>query len=167
MYSGGGSPVQSSLVYHRLVALRRRYPRIPLVVFVEDVAASGAFFIASAANEIVVDPSSVVGSVGVVAAGWGYTKVMKKYGVERRVMTSGANKWGAGDPYLDPTEGDLARQASTMATLHDEFIAAVVAGRGHKLNATLAHLLADAADSGGSRGASGTQPARNNKKLLL
>ena len=162
--SGGGSPVQSSLVYHRLMALRRRYQRIPLVVFVEDVAASGAFFIASAANEIVVDPSSVVGSVGVVAAGWGYTKVMKKYGVERRVMTSGANKWGAGDPYLDPTEGDLARQASTMATLHDEFIAAVVAGRGHKLNATLAHLLADAADSGGSRRASGTQPARRKSK---
>ncbi len=90
--SGGGSPVQSSLVHRRLLALRRRYRRTPLVVFVEDVAASGAFFIACAADEIVVDASSVVGSVGVVASGWGYTKVMKKYGVERRVMTSGANK---------------------------------------------------------------------------
>ena len=88
--SGGG--VQSSLVHRRLLALRRRYRRTPLVVFVEDVAASGAFFIACAADEIVVDASSVVGSVGVVASGWGYTKVMKKYGVERRVMTSGANK---------------------------------------------------------------------------
>ena len=77
----------SSLVYRRLLQLRQRYPRIPLTVFVEDVAASGAFYIACAANEIVVDASSVVGSVGVVAAGWGYTKVMKKYGVERRVMT--------------------------------------------------------------------------------
>jgi len=90
--SGGGSPVQSSLLYQRLVQLRKRYPKIPLVACVEDICASGAYFIAAACSEILVDPSSIVGSIGVVRADFGFSKVLKKYGVERRVLTAGPNK---------------------------------------------------------------------------
>ncbi len=109
--SPGGSPVQSSLIYERLRALRKRYKRVPLLAFVEDSAVSGGYYIACAADEIIADPSSMVGSVGVISRGFGYVKAIKRQGVSRRVHTAGASKGGV-DPYLPQRRKDLAAQVS-------------------------------------------------------
>ena len=89
--SPGGSPVQSRLIFQRIRDLAKENEK-DVLVFVEDVAASGGYMIALAGDEIIVDPSSIVGSIGVVAAGFGFTEMIKKIGVERRVYTAGKNK---------------------------------------------------------------------------
>ena len=100
-----------------------------------------------AADEILVDPSSVVGSIGVVRHDFGFHKAMDKVGVERRTLTSGASKAGL-DSYKPTDPGELRQQGALMTQLHDEFIATVLRSRGHRLNLPLAHALADAADAG-------------------
>ena len=107
--SPGGSPAQSSLIYQRLRALRKQHKRVPLYAFVEDAAVSGGYYIACAADEIVADPSSLVGSIGVISRGFGYVKAIKKQGVERRVATAGDSKSGL-DPYMPQREKDKASQ---------------------------------------------------------
>src|SRR5690606_13758933 len=89
--SPGGSPVQSRLIYKRIRDLAEEKQR-PVLVYVEDVAASGGYMIACAGDEIIIDPSSIVGSIGVVSAGFGFQELIRKIGVERRVHTSGRNK---------------------------------------------------------------------------
>ena len=90
--SPGGSPVQSSLIYERLRALRARHKRVPLLAFVEDSACSGGYYIACAADEIIADPNSIVGSIGVITRGFGYVKAIKKEGLTRRVHTAGCHR---------------------------------------------------------------------------
>jgi len=130
--SPGGSPAQSSLIYQRLRALRKEHKNVALIAVVEDVAASGGYYIASAADEIIADPSSVVGSIGVISSGFGYVDNIKKNGITRRVHTAGKQKAGM-DPFLRPTRADLAAQARMLEELHTNFIAAVKEGRGDRL----------------------------------
>src|SRR5690606_20820269 len=105
--SPGGSPVQSRLIYKRIRDLAREKEK-RVIVFVEDVAASGGYMIALAGDEIVADPSSIVGSIGVVSASFGFQDLLKKIGVERRVHTAGQNK-SILDPFQPEKEEDVAR----------------------------------------------------------
>mmetsp|Transcript_12383 Transcript_12383/g.26757 ORF Transcript_12383/g.26757 Transcript_12383/m.26757 type:complete len:410 (-) Transcript_12383:146-1375(-) len=138
--SPGGSPAQSSLLYHRLRALRTRYPRVKLLAFVEDSAASGGYYIACAADEIIVDANSIVGSIGVISRGFGYVQALRKKGVERRVFTAGESKGGV-DPYLPIRSKALAKQKRLLGELHSNFIAAVREGRGDRLKPEAAARL--------------------------
>jgi len=130
--SPGGSPAQSSLIYQRLRALRARHPRVALLAFVEDAAVSGGYYIACAADEIIADHNSVVGSVGVISRGFGYVSMLKKKGLERRVHAAGDSKSGL-DPYLPMRSKDLAQQRRLLKELHSNFITAVGDGRGDRL----------------------------------
>lgn len=138
--SPGGSPAQSSLLHRKLLALRRRHPRVKLLAFVEDSAASGGYYIACAADEIVADANSIVGSIGVISRGFGFVKSLKKKGVERRVHAAGDSKSGL-DPYLPMRSADLARQRRLLKELHANFIGAVQAGRKGRLKRDEAALL--------------------------
>lgn len=130
--SPGGSPVQSSLVFEEIRRLRAKNPDIPLYVVVEELCASGAYFVAAAADQIYVNPASLVGSIGVLMDGFGFTEVMKKIGVERRLITAGENK-GMLDPFSPVTAGQAAHTKAMLADVHKQFIAAVKQGRGTKL----------------------------------
>ncbi|KAL1500513.1 hypothetical protein AB1Y20_013169 [Prymnesium parvum] len=138
--SPGGSPAQSSLIYERLRALRAAHRRVPLLAFVEDSACSGGYYIACAADEIIADPSSVVGSIGVITRGFGYVKAIKKEGLTRRVHAAGAAKGGL-DPFLDERRGDLRQQRRLLHEIHANFIAAVRQGRGARLKPEAAAAL--------------------------
>lgn len=138
--SPGGSPVQSSLIYERLRALRSRYRRVPLLAFVEDSACSGGYYIACAADEIIADPNSIVGSIGVITRGFGYVKAIKKEGLTRRVHTAGESKSGL-DPFLPEKRKDLKQQQRLLHEIHHNFVAAVKQGRGERLNAEAAAAL--------------------------
>ncbi|MCW2308250.1 S49 family peptidase [Rhodobium gokarnense] len=126
--SPGGSPVQSRLIYQRIRDLAEEKEK-QVFVFVEDVAASGGYMIALAGDEIVVDPSSIVGSIGVVAATFGFTEAMKKLGVERRVYTSGDRKVML-DPFQPADEEDVAHLKALQAEIHETFIDMVKERRG-------------------------------------
>jgi protease IV len=133
--SPGGSPVQSGQVYDEIKRLRGKYPNIPLYVVVDDLCASGGYYIAAAADKIFVDKASLIGSIGVLMDGFGFTEAMKKMGVERRLLTAGEHK-GFLDPFapIDPVEEGHAR---TMLTeIHQQFIQAVRQGRGKRLKET-------------------------------
>lgn len=130
--SPGGSPAQSSLIYQRLRALRKRFPRKQLLAYVHDSAASGGYYIACAADEIIVDTNSIVGSIGVVSRGFGYVSALKKQGVERRVHTAGESKAGL-DPYLPIKGMEMQNQRRLLHELHANFIGAVKDGRGDRL----------------------------------
>ena len=138
--SPGGSPAQSSLLYERLLELRRQFPKVKLLAFVEDAAVSGGYYIACAAEEIIADPNSIIGSVGVISRGFGFVKSLKKQGVERRVQAAGDSKAGL-DPYLPMRSRDIARQRRLLAEIHANFIASVRKGRKDKLNFTEAARL--------------------------
>jgi len=163
--SPGGSPAQSSLIFQRLRALRKRYKRVPLIAFVEDSAVSGGYYIASAADEIIADPSSLVGSIGVISRGFGYVKAIKKQGVSRRVHTAGASKGGI-DPYMPQRKRDLAAQARLLKEIHANFIAAVKEGRGARLQPEAAAKLHHATSSGWSAGCFGPPNKRQLSKLV-
>ncbi|WP_420411890.1 S49 family peptidase [Roseibium sp.] len=130
--SPGGSPVQSRLIFQRIRDLAKENEK-DVLVFVEDVAASGGYMIALAGDEIIVDPSSVVGSIGVVAAGFGFTEMIKKIGVERRVYTAGEKK-----VTLDPFQPEVAEDIEYLKTLqqeiHDTFIDMVKSRRADVLS---------------------------------
>lgn len=130
--SPGGSPVQSSYVHNAIRDLRKEYPHIPIHAVVEDLCASGGYFIASAADKIFVNESSLVGSIGVVMNGFGFTDVMKTLGVERRLYTAGKHK-GFLDPFSDVNPAEHAHVQSMLNDIHQEFIQAVKNGRGDRL----------------------------------
>jgi signal peptide peptidase SppA len=129
--SPGGSPVQSHLIYKRIRALAVEKEK-RVIVFVEDVCASGGYMIACAADEIVVDPASIVGSIGVVTAGFGFVDAMRKVGVERRVYTSGDAKVIL-DPFQPEKPEDVARLKAIQEEVHDHFIEIVRDRRGEVL----------------------------------
>lgn len=130
--SPGGSPVQSRLIYTRIRALAEEHGK-QVLVFVEDVAASGGYMIAIAGDEIFVDSSSVVGSIGVVSAGFGFTELISKIGVERRVYTAGTRKVSL-DAFSPENPEDVAHLKSLQAEIHDVFITMVKARRGELLS---------------------------------
>jgi ClpP class serine protease len=120
---------------------------VPLLAFVEDSAVSGGYYIACAADEIIADPSSLVGSVGVISRGFGYVKAIKKQGVERRVHSAGESKSGL-DPYMKMRKHDLANQKRLLAEIHNNFIDAVKQGRGDRLKPEAAARLHHSTTSG-------------------
>ena len=131
--SPGGSPVQSRLISKRIRDLADEHGK-PVLVFVEDAAASGGYFIAVAGDEIIVDPSSIVGSIGVIMAGFGFVGALEKLGVERRVHTAGNNK-STLDPFLPEKADDVERIKQVELDIHQVFIDHVKARRGGKLKA--------------------------------
>ena len=129
--SPGGSPVQSRLIYRRIRDLaEEKHKRV--LVFVEDVAASGGYMIACAGDEIFADPSSVVGSIGVVSASFGFPELLKKIGVERRVYTAGKNKVSL-DPFQPEKKADIDHLKALQLEIHETFINLVKESRGSKL----------------------------------
>lgn len=131
--SPGGSPVQSRLVSNRIRALAKQYDK-KVMVFVEDVAASGGYFIAVAGDEIFADPSSIVGSIGVIYAGFGFEKAIEKIGVTRRIHTAGRNKSSL-DPFVAEKPEDVERLKGFELDIHQVFIDHVKAHRTGKLKA--------------------------------
>ena len=129
--SPGGSPVQSRLIFRRIRDLaEEKHKRV--LVFVEDVAASGGYMIACAGDEIFADPSSVVGSIGVVSASFGFPELLKKIGVERRVYTAGKNKVSL-DPFQPEKKADVDHLKALQLEIHETFINLVKESRGSKL----------------------------------
>ncbi|MEE4010845.1 S49 family peptidase [Roseibium sp. FZY0029] len=129
--SPGGSPVQSRLIFKRIRDLAKENEK-DVLVFVEDVAASGGYMIALAGDEIFVDPSSIVGSIGVVAAGFGFTEMIKKIGVDRRVYTAGEKKVTL-DPFQPEVPEDIEYIKSLQVEIHETFIDMVKSRRGDVL----------------------------------
>lgn len=131
--SPGGSPVQAGLINDEVKRLRAKYPKKPLYVVVEEICASGGYYVAAAADKIYVDKASLVGSIGVVMNGFGFTGAMDKLGVERRLITAGENK-GFLDPFskADAYQTEFARQMAEE--IHQQFIQVVKEGRGDKLS---------------------------------
>jgi signal peptide peptidase SppA len=129
--SPGGSPVQSHLIYRRIRQLAAESAR-PVIAFAEDVAASGGYMMACAADEIFCDPSSIVGSIGVVGGSFGFPKLMDKLGVERRLYTSGEHK-AMLDPFLPENPQDVERLKALQRDIHEEFIELVKRSRGARL----------------------------------
>ena len=130
--SPGGSPVQAAYIYDEILRLRQKHDSIPLHAVVVDIAASGGYFVAAAADRIYVNPSSLVGSIGVRMDAFGFVDLMEKVGVERRLLTAGENK-GLFDPFL-PEQADQKAHLQTMLNeVHQHFIKAVRDGRGDRL----------------------------------
>jgi len=133
--SPGGSPVQSGIINDEMRRLRAKYPEIPLHVVVEDVCASGGYYVAVAADKIFVDKASIVGSIGVLMDGFGFTGTMEKLGVERRLLTAGVSK-GFLDPFSPENENDKAHARQMLGEIHQQFIDVVRKGRGKRLKET-------------------------------
>ena len=131
--SPGGSPVQSALISERIIELSKKN-NIPVFAFVEDVAASGGYWLACAADEIFVMPASIVGSIGVISAGFGFVEVIKKIGVERRVFSKGENK-GMLDPFQPQNSDDVKVITDLQEEIHQLFKNWVSKRRGNRLNA--------------------------------
>ena len=129
--SPGGSPVQSRLIYQRIRALAEEKNK-KVLMFVEDVAASGGYMIALAGDEIFADPTSIVGSIGVVSGGFGFPELLRKIGVERRVYTAGENKVIL-DPFQPEKEGDVEYLKTLQVEIHKVFIDMVKMRRGSRL----------------------------------
>jgi serine protease SohB len=130
--SPGGSPVQSHLIFRRIRELAAEHKR-QVIAFVEDAGASGGYMIACAADEIIADPHSIVGSIGVVGGSFGFDKLLAKIGVERRLYTSGEHK-AMLDPFLPANPDDVERLKKLQREIHGDFIALVKSRRGGKLN---------------------------------
>src|SRR5579863_2955164 len=130
--SPGGSPAQSHLIWRRIRDLAQEKKR-SVIAFVEDAAASGGYMIACAADEIIADPNSIVGSIGVVGGSFGFDKLIAKVGIERRLYTSGEHK-AMLDPFLPENSDDVERLKKLQREIHEDFIALVKSQRGNKLN---------------------------------
>ncbi|UPG72081.1 S49 family peptidase [Roseomonas gilardii subsp. gilardii] len=131
--SPGGSPVQSSLIAARIVRLADEKD-VPVIACIEDAGASGGYWIACAADEIVCDPASITGSIGVISQGFGFQEAIERLGVERRVMTAGENKSFL-DPFLPPDPAQQKRLRELLDTLHEEFKDWVRSRRANRLKA--------------------------------
>lgn len=132
MNSPGGSPVHSGIIYDAIQLKRQQHPDVPVYVVVEDLAASGGYYIASAADQIFADKASLVGSIGVISAGFEATELLKKIGVERRVFTAGENKAFL-DPFLPMAPSSVDKWQAVLDETHIQFINAVKVGRGDRL----------------------------------
>ena len=130
--SPGGSPTQSSLIAERIIS-KSKEKKKKVLAFVEDVAASGGYWLACAADEIFVDQNSVVGSIGVISPGFGFVEFIKKIGIERRVYTSGKSKSFL-DPFKAEKKEDIERLKTIQEQIHENFISYVKNRRGLKLN---------------------------------
>lgn len=130
--SPGGSPVQSALIYKEIMRLKKLNPSKKVYAVITDMGASGAYYVAAAADEIYADQTSIVGSIGVVSPGFGFVGLLDKLGIERRLLTSGEHK-GMLDPFSPRKPDDEAHFATLLKTVHQEFINAVKAGRGDRL----------------------------------
>jgi protease-4 len=130
--SPGGSPVQAGIINREIGRLRAKYPAKPLYVVVDDMCASGGYYVAAAADKIYVDKASIVGSIGVLMDGFGFTGLMDKLGVQRRLHTSGENK-GFFDPFSPETPKMDAHAQEMLDDIHQQFIDAVKRGRGTRL----------------------------------
>ena len=139
--SPGGSPVQSSLVAARIRRLADE-TKVPVVIFVEDLAASGGYWIACAGDEIFVDPTSIVGSVGVISASFGLDQFIERHGIERRVHTAGKSK-SFMDPFKPERPEDVARLKAIQEPMHQIFMDYVKASRGDKLADGTDHFTGD------------------------
>jgi protease-4 len=133
--SPGGSPVQAGQIYDEIRRLRGKNPKIPLYAVVDDICASGGYYIAAAADKIFVDKASLVGSIGVLMDGFGFTGGMKKLGVERRLLTAGENK-GFLDPFSPIEPRQEAHARAMLGEVHQQFIQVVRQGRGKRLKET-------------------------------
>jgi len=133
--SPGGSPVQAQTIYDEMKRLRKKYPDIPLYAVVEDICASGGYFVAVGADRIYVGKASIVGSIGVLMNGFGFTGLMDKLGIDRRLITAGENK-GMLDPFSPLREQDKAYIQAMMKDIHQQFIGVVREGRGKRLKET-------------------------------
>ena len=132
--SPGGSPVQSNLIYTRIRALAKEH-ELPVYAFCEDVAASGGYWLACAGDEIYAGGNSIIGSIGVISAGFGFTELIKKIGVERRVYTAGEKKLAL-DPFQPENASDIKRIKALQKDIHDSFKALVAKSRGDALKET-------------------------------
>jgi protease IV len=133
--SPGGSPVQANYIYDEIKRLRTKYPAIPLYAVIGDIGASGAYYIAAAADKIYASESSLVGSIGVTAAGFGFVETLNKLGVERRNYTSGAHKSFL-DPFSPAKPEETAFWQQVLDQTHQQFIKKVRDGRGDRLKET-------------------------------
>ena len=132
MNSPGGSPVQSAIVNDEITRLRKLHPNKPIYVVVEDMCASGCYYIAAAADRIYVSQASIVGSIGVLMSSFGFTGLMDKLGIERRLMTAGENK-ALMDPFSPTSAKHKEFTQAMLAEIHQQFITAVRNGRGKRL----------------------------------
>lgn len=130
--SPGGSPVYSDILNNEITRLRKQYPSKPIDVVVEEVCASGCYYAAAAADKIYANPSSIVGSIGVIYTGFGANEAIKKLGIDSRLLISGKNK-AMGYPFLPENKEQTAMQQKMLDEVHDIFINAVKSGRGKKL----------------------------------
>ena len=131
----GGSPVQAGIINDEITRQKKLHPKIPVYGVVEDICASGGYYIAVATDKIYVDKGSIVGSIGVLMDGYGFTEVMKKVGVERRLMTAGENK-GMLDPFSPVNPKHQALAQDMLDEVHEQFKAVVRQGRGARLKET-------------------------------
>ena len=130
--SPGGSPVQAGYINDEIVRLRAKYPDKPLYAVIVDICASGGYYIAAAADSIYADKASLVGSIGVIMNGFGFTEAMKKVGVERRLLTAGEHK-GFLDPFSPVNQEEVVHTKKMLADIHKQFIDVVKNGRGDRL----------------------------------
>ncbi len=137
--SPGGSPVQSHMIYS-LIRQKAEKSKKKVIVFAEDVAASGGYLIACAGDEIYANSSSIIGSIGVIYSSFGFTELIKKIGIERRVHTAGKNK-STLDPFLEEKKEDIERLKNIQLDLHKDFIDVVEKSRGSKLKKTELELF--------------------------
>jgi len=133
--SPGGSPVQAGMINDEIHRLRKLYPKKPFYVVVEDICASGGYYVAVAADQILVDKASLVGSIGVIMEGFGFTGLMDKLGVTRRMITAGSNK-GMMDPFSKENPQQVEMIKTMIDEIHQQFIAVVKEGRGARLKDT-------------------------------
>src|SRR5512134_1485116 len=133
--SPGGSPVQAGYIFDEMKRLRTKYPNIPLYAVVEDICASGGYYVAAAADRIYIDKASIVGSIGVLMDGFGFTGTMEKLGIERRLLAAGDNK-GFLDPFSPLVESQKQHAQQMLGEIHQQFIGVVRAGRGDRLKET-------------------------------
>ncbi|MBU3594145.1 S49 family peptidase [Polynucleobacter sp. 71A-WALBACH] len=133
--SPGGSPVQAGMMNDEIHRLRKLYPNKPFYVVVEDICASGGYYVAVAGDQILVDKASLVGSIGVIMEGFGFTGLMDKLGVTRRMITAGSNK-GMMDPFSKENPQQVEMIKTMIDEIHQQFIAVVKAGRGDRLKET-------------------------------
>jgi protease-4 len=133
--SPGGSPVQAGMIVDEMQRMKKLYPNKPLYVVVDEICASGGYYIAAAADRIYVNKASIVGSVGVLMDGFGFTGLMDKLGIERRLLTAGENK-GFLDPFSPQTDKQKQHALSMLAEIHEQFIDVVRTGRGKRLKET-------------------------------
>ena len=132
--SPGGSPVQSSYIFNEIRKIKSENPELPIYAVASDICASGCYFIAAATDKIFVNPSSLIGSIGVIMDGFGFVDTMKKLGVERRLVTAGAHK-ALMDPFSPAKAEEQKYMQQVLAQVHQQFIAAVKEGRGERLTA--------------------------------